>query len=127
LYPPSAPPPPPDYAGGGTAAAGGPGSTQPGATQPGPTQPGAATGKGIAILVLGIVGLACCQLTAPVAWVLGHQELKAIRAGMAPPANYALAQIGMVLGVLGTVLLGFGLLWVFAFGGLAAMSLLLHS
>jgi hypothetical protein len=123
LYPPSAPPPPPDYTGGGAAAAGGPTSARPGAA----TAPGAATGKGIAILVLGIVGLACCQLTAPIAWVLGHQELKAIQAGLAPPANYALAQIGMILGVLGTVLLAFGLLWMFAFGGLAAMGVLLHS
>ncbi|HET9768711.1 MAG TPA: DUF4190 domain-containing protein [Thermoanaerobaculia bacterium] len=121
MYPPSAPPPPPDYAGGGTVATGGAGGAPPGATPP-----GAATSKGIAILVLGIVGLACCQLTAPIAWVLGHQELKAIQAGMAPPANYALAQIGMVLGVLGTVLLAFGLLWVFAFGGLAVMSVLLN-
>ncbi len=121
MYPPSAPPPPPDHLGGGTAAAGGAGSAHPGSAPP-----NAATGKAIAILVLGIVGLACCQLTAPVAWVLGHQELKAIRAGMAPAVNYSLAQIGMVLGVLGTVLLGFGLLWVFAFGGLAVMSVLFH-
>jgi hypothetical protein len=95
-----------------------------GAAAAGP--PVAATSKGIAILVLGIVGLACCPLTAPVAWVLGRQELQAIRAGLAPPGNHALAQIGMVLGVLGTVLLAFGLLWVFAFGGLAALSGLLN-
>jgi hypothetical protein len=95
---------------------------------PGPPAAGTtasgATSKGITILVLGIAGLVCCQLTAPVAWVLGHGELEAIQRGAAPVANQSVAQIGMVLGILGTVLLAFGLLWVFAFGGLAALSIL---
>ena len=32
----------------------------------------------------------------------------------------------MVLGILGTVVLAFALLWIFAFGGLAMMSMLLE-
>jgi hypothetical protein len=84
-----------------------------------------ATGKAITIVVLGIVGLVCCPLTGPVAWVMGAQEIKAVQRSEAPAANQSLAQIGMVLGILGTVMLAFGLLWVFAFGGLAALSVLL--
>lgn len=95
---------------------------------PPPSAPAAAgaTGKAIAILVLAIVGLVCCPLTAPVAWVMGHQEIKAVQRGAAPAANHSLAQIGMVLGILGTVMLAFVMLWVFAFGGLAALSVLLN-
>src|SRR5437016_2659665 len=104
MQPPAMVPPPPGLPGGAPAAG-----------------PEKATGKAIAILVLAVVGLVCCQLTAPVAWVLGQQELRAIARGEAPAANHSLAQIGMVLGILGTVLLAFGLLWVFAMGGLAAM------
>jgi hypothetical protein len=74
--------------------------------------------------VLAIVGLVCCPLTAPIAWVMGQQEIKAIRRGAAPAANHSLAQIGMVLGIIGSLLFAFGLLWVFAFGGLAALSVL---
>lgn len=76
--------------------------------------------------MLAIAGLVCCPLTAPIAWVMGQGELKAIQRGAAPVANQSLAQIGMVLGIVGTVLLAFGLLWIFAFGGLAAMGVLLN-
>ena len=103
MYPPSSPdPPPPGYGGG-------------------------ATGKAILILVLAIFGLVCCPVTAPIAWVLGQSELAAVRRGAAPKANEALAQIGMILGILGTVLFVFFLLWFFVFGGLAALSVMLHA
>src|SRR6266498_1832570 len=85
-----------------------------------------ASGKAITILVLGIVGLLCCNLTAPVAWALGHQTLRDIRLGLAPPQDHSLVQIGMVLGILGTVLLAFVFLWIFFFGGLAMLNVLLH-
>src|SRR5687768_15122966 len=111
MQPPSAPSPPPPIYGGGAA-----GGAVGAATGSG------ATGKAIAILVLAIVGLVCCPVTAPIAWVMGQSELAAVRRGAAPAANEALAQIGMVLGILGTVLFVFVLLWVFAFGGLAALS-----
>jgi hypothetical protein len=97
---------------------------QPASTAPPAAPP--ASGRAIAILVLAIVGLLCCPLTAPVAWVMGQMELKAIAAGAAPQADQSLAQIGMVLGILGTVLLAFGLLWIFLFGGLAALNVFLN-
>ncbi|HEV8630442.1 MAG TPA: hypothetical protein VGV61_09005 [Thermoanaerobaculia bacterium] len=93
---------------------------------PAPPAAAPASGRAIAILVLAIAGLLCCPLTAPVAWVMGQMELKAVAAGTAPQANQSLAQIGMVLGILGSVLLAFGLLWVFLFGGLAALSVFFH-
>ena len=94
---------------------------------PGAPPAAPASSRAVTILVLGIVGLICCNLTAPVAWVMGVRELRDIRGGLAPPQDHAFAQIGMVLGILGTLLFVFFLLWVFAFGGLAMLSVLLHS
>jgi hypothetical protein len=87
---------------------------------------GRATGRAITILVLAIVGLLCCPVTAPIAWAMGQSELKAVRRGAAPAANEALAQIGMILGILGTILFVFFLVWVFGIGGLAVLSSLLQ-
>ena len=72
-------------------------------------------------LVLGILGVVCCGLVAPVAWFMGSAELKAIRAGSAPAAGEGLAKAGMILGIVGTVLLLVGVLWLFFAGGMAVL------
>lgn len=73
-------------------------------------------------LVLGIVGLIpCCVIVAPVAWVIGHQELKAIEAGRLPEDGRTFGLAGMILGIIGTVQLALALIWVFVFGGLAVL------
>ena len=69
-------------------------------------------------LVLGIIGLVCCGLCAPFAWYFGHKELLAIRAGLAPRAGEGLATAGKILGIIGSILVLFGLIWVFFFGGM---------
>ena len=61
------------------------------------------------VLVLGILGLIVCQLFSPVAWYVGHQELKAIRSGRSPSSDEGIAKVGMVLGIVGTILLIVGL------------------
>lgn len=61
------------------------------------------------VLVLGIVGL-IFSITAPVAWILGNQEMRAIDEGRRDPANAGTANIGRILGIIGTVLLVLGLL-----------------
>jgi hypothetical protein len=73
-------------------------------------------------LVLGILGFVCCQLCAPFAWYTGSQELKAIKSGQSPAAGQGFATAGMVLGVIGSILLVFALLWVFFFGGMAIIA-----
>jgi hypothetical protein len=78
--------------------------------------------KAVWSLVLGILGIICCQILAPVAWVMGNQELKAIRAGAANPANQGMAMAGMIMGIVGTILLCFTLVWVLFFGGMAILS-----
>jgi hypothetical protein len=66
-------------------------------------------------LVLGIIGLVACQICSPFAWSLGHKELEAIDAGRRPPENRGMAQAGKVLGIVGTALLGIGVLALIGF------------
>lgn len=84
--------------------------------------PQATSSRATTALVLGIVGVVCCQLCAPFAWWMGKQELAAIRAGTAPASNEGTAKTGMILGIVGTVLFGLCLVWVLVFGGMAVLS-----
>ncbi|MBW8878134.1 MAG: DUF4190 domain-containing protein [Acidobacteria bacterium] len=72
-------------------------------------------------LILGILGVVCCGLLAPIAWYIGSQELKAIQAGTSPAAGEGLAKAGMILGIIGTILLGLSIFWIFFMGGMAIL------
>ena len=83
-----------------------------------------ASSRAITALVLGILGLTCCGIMAPIAWVLGSTELKDIRAGLASSEGKGYATAGKILGIIGTVFLILGMLWailwlVFAFSTFA--------
>ena len=86
---------------------------------PGPPPAQASSNKPVTSLVLGIIGIVCCNLLGPVAWYIGKQELDAIAAGQAPVAGQGMARAGMILGIIGTVLFVFTLFWVFFAGGMA--------
>ncbi len=63
--------------------------------------------NGIIVLVLGIVSLVTCGfgiLAAVPAWIMGAGTLKAINEGRSPASGKTMAQIGMILGIIGTVL-----------------------
>jgi hypothetical protein len=66
----------------------------------------AASARAYASLVLGLLGLLVCILLSPLAWYLGAAEVKDIRAGLAPAGGEPVATVGMILGVIGSVLLG---------------------
>lgn len=85
------------------------------------TAPAASSNRATTALILGIVGVVCCGLAAPFAWVMGNKELEAIRAGLAPAANQGLATAGKILGIIGTILLGLGIIWMIFFGGLTLL------
>ena len=92
-------------------------------TPPPPAAPSApSSNRPVIALVLGIVGIVCCAICGPIAWYVGKQELAAIAAGQAPAAGEGMARAGMILGIVGTVLLVFGILWVLFFGGMAVLS-----
>jgi hypothetical protein len=86
--------------------------------------PGGGQGKSQAtlILILGIVGIICCNLLGPVAWYMGAKELKAIREGSLPATNEGMAKAGWILGIIGTIFLIFAIIWVLFFGGMAMIS-----
>ncbi len=82
---------------------------------------GGEKGNSTLILVLGIVGLLCCNLLGPVVWYMGKQELQGIAEGRINAANEGTAKAGMILGMIGTAFLIFGILWIFFFGGMALL------
>ena len=67
------------------------------------------------ILVLGILGIVVCNVLGPFAWVMGNTEMAAIDAGRRPPENRGTANAGRILGIIGTVILGIGILFIIGF------------
>jgi hypothetical protein len=67
------------------------------------------------ILVLGILSLVICQILGPIAWVMGNNELAGIDAGRRPPQNRGTAQAGRILGIISTVLMIIGVVFLFIF------------
>jgi predicted Zn finger-like uncharacterized protein len=64
--------------------------------------------RGTLILVLGILSIVCMHILGPVAWILGNNDLKEIRAGRMDPEGESNTNIGRILGIVGTCLLGLG-------------------
>jgi len=63
------------------------------------------------ILVLGILGLIICGVLAPVAWIMGKNELEAIDSGRRPPENRGTANAGKILGIIGTIFLAIAIIF----------------
>lgn len=56
-------------------------------------------------LVLGVLSLACCGFMAGIpAFIIGRSELKGIDEGRLHESNRTMAKIGMILGIVGTIL-----------------------
>jgi len=94
---------------------------------PGPPASPSGSSQATTALVVGILSFVCCNLAGPIAWWLGKKEIDAIKAGQSPEAGQGLAMAGMILGIVATILLAFGLLWVLFFGGMAVLSALAQS
>lgn len=60
--------------------------------------------RAAAVLTLGVLGLLCCGLTAPIAWVMGARALREIDASGGYLGGRSQARLGMVLGIVGTIL-----------------------
>lgn len=92
-----------------------------------PAIPGATpqqSSKATMAVVFGVLGIVCCGLLAPVAWYLGSEELKAIQAGLVSETNRGMAQVAKILGIVGSIMLVLGILWVIFFGGMAFLGAL---
>lgn len=64
--------------------------------------------QSITVLVLGIVGIMGIWVTSPIAWYLGNQALREIDAQPGRYGRRDFVNIGRILGIVGTVLLGVG-------------------
>ena len=95
-------PPPPPYGG----AAGYPGPYgYPPVYGPRPNAPSATTA-----LVLGIIGIAVCQVVAPFAYVYGKRAEDEIAQSGGVYGGESMAKAGKILGIIGIVLLALGIL-----------------
>jgi hypothetical protein len=88
--------------------------------QPTPQYPEAS--QATTALVLGIVGIVTCLgALSPIAWWMGHQEMKAIEGGRRSPENRGTANAAKILGIVGTVLLCIAIISVILFILVAAV------
>ena len=71
--------------------------------------------KAVTAMVLGILGLVMCQIASPFAWSMGKRTLAEIDASGGRLGGRGQAQTGYVLGIVGTVLLGLGVLFLLVY------------
>lgn len=55
------------------------------------------------VLIWGIVGVSCCAVGAPIAWIRGRRVLREIAASGGTMGGRSAALIGYVLGIIGTL------------------------
>jgi hypothetical protein len=89
-------------------------------TPPPPPPPSPAEGypeasQATTALVLGIISIVVCGIAGPFAWSIGKKELEAIDSGRRPPGNRGSAQAGRILGIIGTALIGLGIVGIILF------------
>ncbi|MCB9914327.1 MAG: DUF4190 domain-containing protein [Planctomycetes bacterium] len=70
--------------------------------------------RGVLILILGICSLVICGFLGPVAWIMGKNDIAQIDSGRMDPEGRGMTQAGMICGIIGTVFLIIGFLWVIA-------------
>jgi hypothetical protein len=70
-------------------------------------------------MILGILGIAACQLLAPIAWVMGSRAVKEIDANPAAYSGRSEANAGKILGIVGSCLV---IVMIVGFVGLFAVS-----
>ena len=62
------------------------------------------SGRGGSVLFLGLLGLFCCGICAPIAWIMGNNALRDY--GDIDPGDRGTVAAGRVLGIIGTVIWG---------------------
>jgi len=67
--------------------------------------------RGQMILILGIVAIAFVHLVGPFVWWMGSVDLRKMRAGTMDRRGESETRIGYVLGIIATVLMAIGLLF----------------
>ncbi len=78
--------------------------------------------RGSAVLTLGILGLVVCGICGIIAWVMGAADLREMRAGVMDPDGRSSTHAGMICGIIATVFVIIGLIYVVFVVGLSASS-----
>ena len=78
--------------------------------------------RGGAILALGIIGLVVCGICGIIAWVMANTDLAKMKAGRMDPAGESMTQAGKILGIIASVLMILGVIWVVFVMGIVATS-----
>jgi len=76
--------------------------------------------QAVTVLILGIVSVAVCGFVAPFAWVMGNRVVREIDASNGQLGGRSQAQVGRIIGMVYTLLIGVALVI-----GVLALSLLL--
>ncbi len=63
------------------------------------------------ILIMGILGLALCQVLGPFAWSMGNKALREIDASNGQLGGRDMANVGRILGMVATIILGVGVVF----------------
>jgi hypothetical protein len=63
------------------------------------------------ILVFGILSLVVCAPLGIPAWVMGNSDLRDMSAGLMDPSGRDSTNVGRICGIIGTVFLGIGILF----------------
>jgi hypothetical protein len=75
--------------------------------------------KATTAMVLGVLGLVCCGICAPFAWAIGSGAVREIDQSQGRYGGRGQAMAGKVLGIIGTVLLVLGILYIVVVVGFA--------
>jgi hypothetical protein len=67
------------------------------------------------ILILGILGLAVCQVLGPFAWSMGNKALREIDASNGQLSGRDTTNVGRILGIVATAILVLGVVFVLFF------------
>ena len=67
--------------------------------------------RGVAVLVLGIIGIVLCFICGIIAWVMGKNDLKEMDAGTMDPAGRGMTNAGKICGMIGVILACVGLVF----------------
>jgi hypothetical protein len=59
--------------------------------------------RGALVLTLGILSLVICGIMGPIAWVMGNNDLAAMRAGRMDQSGEGITQAGRICGIIGSV------------------------
>jgi len=66
--------------------------------------------RGAMILVFGILGIVLCFVFGIIAWVMGNDDIRQMNAGLMDPAGRDMTQIGRIMGIVVTCIVGGGIL-----------------